>query len=109
MLDVHRTVRKAIKHGARDVESLVKPVFHSHGFLTDEKKGTGYVHSLGHGVGLELHEGPRLTGTLTTGNVITIEPGLYYDYGIRVEDMVVVTKTGIKELTKLDKDPYLHE
>jgi Xaa-Pro aminopeptidase len=107
VLAVHKRVGKELKHGAKNVEAFVKPVFHQHGFLSDEKLGRGYIHSLGHGVGLEIHEEPRLNGALQAGNAITIEPGLYYDYGIRVEDIGVVTRTGFRNFSRLTKNPYL--
>lgn len=65
-----------------------------HGFATDEDREHGLVHSLGHGLGLSVHEapnlGPRTEGALEEGMVVTIEPGLYYDVGVRHEDTVVV-------------------
>jgi len=65
-----------------------------------------FLHSTGHGIGLEVHEPPRLykeaTGRFEEGMVITVEPGIYKDYGIRIEDMVLVGKKA-KLLTKLEK------
>jgi Xaa-Pro aminopeptidase len=64
-----------------------------------------FIHSLGHGVGIEVHElpalSPRSADTLAEGMVITIEPGLYFpdQYGIRIEDMAVVTRDGCRILT----------
>lgn len=68
-----------------------------------------FTHSTGHGVGLEIHEGPRIaarqTQTLEAGMVVTIEPGVYLPgrFGIRIEDMVLVTKTGAEILTPSPK------
>jgi len=107
VLEVHKRMSKALRHGAYNVEKTAKRVFDERGFATDYKRGIGYIHSLGHGVGLDIHESPRLSGVLKVGNVITIEPGLYYDYGIRVEDIGLVTKTGFNNFVKLDKNPYL--
>jgi len=72
-----------------------------------------FTHGLGHGVGLEIHEAPRLSqGTdaeLQAGEVVTCEPGVYLPgrYGMRVEDSVIVTADGFESLTQLSKELVL--
>ena len=68
----------------------------------------GLTHGLGHGVGLDIHEGPRMNELykfpLKEHNIVTVEPGLYYPDvgGLRIEDIVEVTKTGCNNLTKME-------
>lgn len=73
--------------------------------------GNAFSHSLGHGVGLYIHEAPTLsqrsnTSPLSAGNVITVEPGIYLTgkYGCRIEDMGVVTENGFDDFTKSPKE-----
>ena len=72
--------------------------------------GHNLVHSLGHGVGLDIHEIPYISGkndsTLKANMVVTDEPGIYLpgEFGIRIEDTVLITKTGCINLTKSDKN-----
>jgi Xaa-Pro aminopeptidase len=71
--------------------------------------GERFGHGLGHGVGLEVHEGPRLAkvaeGALAAGNVVTVEPGVYLpgELGVRIEDLAVVTDDGPRVLTGFTK------
>ncbi len=80
------------------------------GFKTGKSKGKmqGFFHGTGHGVGLDVHELPRISKTkctLKTGNVVTVEPGLYYPGigGVRLEDMILITDDGCTNLTKSPK------
>lgn len=72
--------------------------------------GDSFIHGTGHGVGLEIHESPRVastsTGTLATGHVVTVEPGVYLPGigGVRIEDTLVVTATGPLVLTCFPKE-----
>lgn len=78
--------------------------------IADAGYGEHFGHGLGHGVGLEVHEAPRLSplseDTLQAGDVVTVEPGIYLPgrFGIRIEDLVLVTETGHRNLSGLPKD-----
>ena len=81
------------------------PPFHWH---DPQGRMQGFFHGTGHGVGLEIHEAPRVSdcdGVLEEGDVITIEPGLYYPGlgGVRLEDLVVVRGDGCENLTRAPK------
>jgi Xaa-Pro aminopeptidase len=70
-----------------------------------------FTHGTGHGVGLDIHEAPRVAGTstdtLSIGDVVTVEPGVYLPAhgGVRMEDSVVVTPDGCRPLTHTTKSP----
>ncbi|OHB75417.1 MAG: hypothetical protein A2Z34_02585 [Planctomycetes bacterium RBG_16_59_8] len=92
------------------VHAEVAKVFSDLGYKTGEEHGkmVGFIHGTGHGLGLEVHEPPRIGkkgSILAAGNVVTVEPGLYYPGigGIRLEDMVLVEKDGCRNLTKAPK------
>ncbi len=102
----------SIRNGvdAAQVHGNVNRILEECGFPTGYVKGKpqGFIHSTGHGLGLDIHEAPRvskLSNKLVTGNVVTVEPGLYYENlgGIRIEDVVYVTKKGCDVLTQLPK------
>ncbi len=101
-----------IRDGANGskVHQAVATAMEKAGFKTETVRGRpqGFIHSTGHGLGLEIHEPPRigrLPGRLKKGNIVTVEPGLYYEDlgGIRIEDVVFVTRTGCDILTKIPK------
>jgi Xaa-Pro aminopeptidase len=89
---------------AAEVDQAARRVLHKAGL------DRYFTHSTGHGVGLEIHEPPRIakgqTERLEPGMVITIEPGIYLPGkgGIRIEDMVVVTRNGCRVLTPVTKE-----
>jgi Xaa-Pro aminopeptidase len=101
---------KRIKAGVdgMTIHKAIQQFFASRGFPTEIQKGrrVGFFHGTGHGLGLEIHEHPRLQKVvLKERQVLTVEPGLYYPGlgGVRLEDVVLVTKTGCKILSRFPK------
>lgn len=118
VLEAQETSMALIKPGAHsdDVMQCARAVLEKYGFPTSltQRPVYGFIHGLGHGVGLEIHEPPSISRSgdiLEEGMVVTVEPGLYYSKeigdtpigGIRIEDMVVVTRDGIRNLTRFPK------
>ncbi len=101
-----------VKNGAsgKAIHEEIEALFELRGYKTGKVEGRmqGFFHGTGHGVGLDIHEPPRISKsdwTLTTGEVVTVEPGLYYpDIGaVRIEDMVLVQDDGCRNLTTYPK------
>ncbi len=108
VVDAQLKAIAALRDGVdgRDIHMLVRDVLDSYGFKTEGDEG--FIHSTGHGVGLEVHEEPRIgehSVELKAGMVVTVEPGLYYKDvgGVRVEDTVVIKRSGCEVLTEYPK------
>jgi len=116
-VEAMRAAFGALEPGATGeaVHDAVCDVYEDAGYDTlrsDPAAETGFIHSTGHGVGLDVHEAPGVSPDgeeLEPGHVITIEPGLYDPAvgGIRVEDIVVVTEDGYENLTEYPKEPVI--
>ena len=111
-LEVYELVRRAqvaaleaarVGTPCREVDAAARTLIEAAGH------GKRFGHGLGHGVGLEVHEGPRLTktaeGELRAGNAVTIEPGVYVpgEVGVRIEDLVIVGDDGLRNLSGFPK------
>jgi len=120
VLEVYETVYSAIRPHklCRDYQTQTCELFEAKGhpsILSNPLTTDGYVHSLAHGIGLDVHEAPsfftKFEDTLLPGSVITVEPGLYYPergLGVRIEDTVWVRPDGVLEtLVEFPKDLVL--
>jgi Xaa-Pro aminopeptidase len=95
----------------KEVHQCILQFFTQRGYFTGKRNGRmeGFFHGTGHGLGLEIHEAPRMgatsRGKLKAGQVVTVEPGLYYPEigGVRLEDVALVTSNGAKNLTRFEK------
>ncbi len=109
VLEAQQAAVSAVAAGVRcaDVDEAARSV------LRKAKLDRWFTHSTGHGVGLEIHEGPRVAAkqeqVLEPGMVITIEPGVYLpgEFGVRIEDMVLVTDRGRDVLTKASPKTWM--
>ena len=96
----------AIRVGAsgKEIDAVAREM------ITEAGHGDEFGHGLGHGVGLEVHEGPRLATTsedeLRAGNAVTVEPGIYLPgrFGVRIEDLIVLTADGYRNLSGTPKE-----
>ena len=106
MLDAQQAAIDAVRPGITtgEVDGAARKVLKKLGL------GRYFTHSTGHGVGLEIHEAPRIAAgqdeVLKPGMVITIEPGVYFPgkWGLRIEDIVAVNRSGCEVLTPTSKD-----
>ena len=102
VLEAQKTAIKSIKPGVKssEIDTTARDVITEYGY------GDSFIHSTGHGVGLEIHESPSLSkkdeGVLEKGMIVTVEPGIYIEgeFGVRIEDMILI-KNHTKVLNKI--------
>jgi Xaa-Pro aminopeptidase len=109
-LEGQKRALKTLEPGVdgRELQEGIRAFFTESGYPTEQRNGRwrGFFHGLGHGLGLEIHEEPRIAKTvLRAGQVFTVEPGIYVPGvgGVRHEDVVVITKTGHRMLSRFPK------
>ncbi len=106
VLSAQKTALEAIREGVAcsAADAAARDIINAAGY------GEYFRHSTGHGVGVEIHEGPSLSPisqeVLKAGNIVTVEPGIYLpgEFGVRIEDMVAVTHDGCENLTSCAKE-----
>lgn len=117
--EIRRTVHEIVRAAQVAAMAEIRPGRSGKGvdavareLIAGEGYGDRFGHGLGHGVGLEVHEGPTLSpratdAPLLAGNVVTVEPGIYLpgEFGVRVEELVVVTDAEPRVLTGLPREP----
>ncbi|MDD5697509.1 MAG: M24 family metallopeptidase [Victivallaceae bacterium] len=112
VFEAREYAKTLIRPGAipAEIHEAAKTVLENHGFRTGRQndRNFGFFHGLGHGLGLQIHEKPCLDSVgaepLQGGEVLTVEPGLYYPEwgGVRLEDVVTVTPDGCRCLTEME-------
>jgi Xaa-Pro aminopeptidase len=106
VLQAQEAALEAVRPGptGREVDAVARTIIESAGHAEH------FGHGLGHGVGMEVHEGPRLSklgkDPLAAGNIVTVEPGVYVPgaVGVRIEDLVAITPDGHELLTGISKE-----
>ena len=108
--DIVLSAQQAALAGVRSGETCRAVDLKARDIITESGYGDYFGHGTGHGVGIEIHEFPtvsyRSETVLESGNVITVEPGIYLPgrFGVRIEDMVYVTEDGCENFTKCEKE-----